>query len=139
MSRLRSTLETRHELALGSRARVPPQPTLAPRGTRSRSIGRKVIAGVLGGVGGFFVGGMVGAAIEGNSCACDDPGLTGVVIGAPIRCGDRRLPRRETRGTLGITKGSALEIPQKAGTASNRVLGFQGQSHVSVRGSTVRA
>src|SRR5262245_5692334 len=35
------------------------------------------------GVAGFFAGGYVGAKIEGN-CACDDPGLKGALIGAPI-------------------------------------------------------
>jgi len=36
------------------------------------------------GVGGFFGGGFLGAAIEGNRCDCDDPGLLGFLIGAPI-------------------------------------------------------
>lgn len=36
------------------------------------------------GVGGLVVGGRIGAAIEGDSCRCDDPGIKGFVIGAPI-------------------------------------------------------
>jgi len=35
------------------------------------------------GFAGLYVGGKFGAAIEGN-CACDDPGLKGFMIGAPI-------------------------------------------------------
>jgi hypothetical protein len=58
----------------------------APAGSRGRrrSIGRKVIGGVIGAVGGFFAGGFLGAAIEGDRCDCDDPGLQGFVIGAPV-------------------------------------------------------
>lgn len=33
---------------------------------------------------GFFGGGILGAKIEGDSCRCDDPGLQGFLIGAPI-------------------------------------------------------
>jgi hypothetical protein len=29
-------------------------------------------------------GGYLGAAIEGDRCHCDDPGLKGALIGAPI-------------------------------------------------------
>jgi len=36
------------------------------------------------GFGGFFAGGYLGAAIEGDRCNCDDPGLTGFLIGAPL-------------------------------------------------------
>jgi hypothetical protein len=35
------------------------------------------------GVAGFFAGGYLGAKIEGD-CNCDDPGLMGAIIGAPI-------------------------------------------------------
>jgi hypothetical protein len=51
---------------------------------RQRSGGRKVLGGVLGAVGGFFAGGFLGAAIEGGRCGCDDPGLAGFLIGAPV-------------------------------------------------------
>jgi len=51
---------------------------------RRRSVGRKIFGGVLGGAGGFVVGAYLGAAIEGDSCDCDDPGLRGAIIGAPI-------------------------------------------------------
>ena len=37
-----------------------------------------------GGVGGFFLGGYLGYKIEGKDCGCDDPGLQGLIIGAPI-------------------------------------------------------
>jgi len=49
-----------------------------------RGVGRRILGGAVGGVGGFFGGGYLGAAIEGDRCECDDPGLMGAVIGAPI-------------------------------------------------------
>ncbi|HXD15400.1 MAG TPA: hypothetical protein VN654_00180 [Vicinamibacterales bacterium] len=55
------------------------QPSSSPR----RSVGRKLLGGALGGVGGFFAGGYIGAKIEGP-CDCDDPGFKGALIGAPI-------------------------------------------------------
>jgi hypothetical protein len=51
---------------------------------RQRSTGRKVRGGIIGGVGGFFGGAYLGAAIEGDRCNCDDPGFVGFLIGAPI-------------------------------------------------------
>jgi hypothetical protein len=57
------------------------QPT-AP--VRSRSLTRKVVGAAIGATGGFFAGGYLGAAIEGDRCNCDDPGLKGALIGAPI-------------------------------------------------------
>jgi hypothetical protein len=36
------------------------------------------------GFAGFVAGGAIGVKIEGDSCACDDPGLQGLIIGAPI-------------------------------------------------------
>jgi hypothetical protein len=51
-------------------------------GARSK---KRVIAGaIIGGVGGFFAGGFLGAHIEGDRCNCDDPGVRGFLIGAPI-------------------------------------------------------
>ena len=41
------------------------------------------MGGIVGGVAGFYGGGVLGAALEPN-CRCDDPGLTGFLIGAPI-------------------------------------------------------
>ena len=51
--------------------------------TRPRSIGRKVLGAAVGATGGFFLGGFLGAKIEGP-CDCDDPGFKGALIGAPI-------------------------------------------------------
>jgi hypothetical protein len=48
-----------------------------------RSTARRIIGAAVGAVGGFFLGGYAGAAIEGDRCNCDDPGLVGFVIGAP--------------------------------------------------------
>jgi hypothetical protein len=60
----------------------------APSSTRSkpraRSTKRIVAGAIVGGVGGFFAGGFLGAHIEGDRCNCDDPGVRGFLIGAPI-------------------------------------------------------
>lgn len=51
---------------------------------RDRSTTRKIVGAAIGGVGGFFGGGFLGAAIEGDRCNCDDPGFVGFLIGAPV-------------------------------------------------------
>ena len=51
---------------------------------RRRSATRKILGGAIGATGGFFAGGYLGAAIEGDRCQCDDPGLKGALIGAPV-------------------------------------------------------
>jgi hypothetical protein len=60
----------------------------APTSTRSRARARsttRIVAGaIVGAVGGFFAGGFLGAHIEGDRCNCDDPGVRGFLIGAPI-------------------------------------------------------
>ena len=56
--------------------------TLQPVAQR-KSVGRRIVGGALGGVGGFFAGGYLGAKIDGR-CDCDDPGFKGFLIGAPI-------------------------------------------------------
>ena len=62
-----------------------PQPNPAASVTGGhRSASRKVLGGVIGAVAGFFAGFYLGAAIEGQGCGCDDPGLRGGMIGAPI-------------------------------------------------------
>ena len=53
-------------------------------GARARSKKRIVAGAIAGGVGGFFAGGFLGAHIEGDRCNCDDPGVRGFLIGAPI-------------------------------------------------------
>ena len=47
------------------------------------NLAQRVTAAVVMGFAGFWVGGKFGATLEGN-CSCDDPGLQGFVIGAPI-------------------------------------------------------
>ena len=60
----------------------------APRSNRSGARARSkkhIVAGAIGGgVAGFFAGGFLGAHIEGDRCDCDDPGVRGFLIGAPI-------------------------------------------------------
>ena len=53
-------------------------------GARARSKNRIVTGAIVGSVGGFFAGGFLGAHIEGDRCNCDDPGVRGFLIGAPI-------------------------------------------------------
>ncbi|MGE5837988.1 MAG: hypothetical protein ACM4AI_26175 [Acidobacteriota bacterium] len=60
---------------------IPSRPAVQ---SHRRSITRKIIGAAVGAFGGFFLGGYAGAAIEGDRCGCDDPGLQGFLIGAPI-------------------------------------------------------
>jgi hypothetical protein len=64
--------------------RQTPQSGVQRPAGRQRSIGRKIAGGAIGGVGGFFAGGYLGAAIDGDCGGCDDPGFLGALIGAPI-------------------------------------------------------
>ena len=51
---------------------------------RKSSVGRKILGGAIGATAGFFAGGYLGAAIDGDCGGCDDPGFKGALIGAPI-------------------------------------------------------
>ncbi len=55
-----------------------------PQAGRDRSTQRRILGAIVGGVGGFFGGMFLGAAIEGDRCDCDDPGFVGALIGAPV-------------------------------------------------------
>ena len=59
-------------------------PRINRSGARARSKKRIVAGAIAGSVGGFFAGGFLGAHIEGDRCDCDDPGVRGFLIGAPI-------------------------------------------------------
>ncbi len=59
-------------------------PGQGPASGRKRSVGRRILGGAIGATGGLFAGGYLGAAIEGDRCNCDDPGLVGALIGAPV-------------------------------------------------------
>lgn len=75
------TSETRW--AIGS-ARFLPASGNNRQIARVRSKKRIIAGAIAGGVGGFFAGGFLGAHIEGDRCDCDDPGVRGFLIGAPI-------------------------------------------------------
>ena len=75
----------RHAAAAASQpARPQANAARQPQARKTTSAWTKVAAGVLGGLGGFFAGGYIGAAIDGDCGGCDDPGLKGALIGAPI-------------------------------------------------------
>lgn len=59
-------------------------PASTQRAARGRSKKRIIAGAIVGGVGGFFAGGFLGAHIEGDRCNWDDPGVRGFLIGAPI-------------------------------------------------------
>jgi len=88
-STIRLKLDFRPEAGEFSKRAVTPDRTtkqLSRAGSQNhgRSIARKIVGAALGAFGGFFLGGYTGAAIEGDRCNCDDPGLQGFLIGAPI-------------------------------------------------------
>ena len=56
------------------------QPVAPPR---TYNVGQRIVAAVAMGFAGFWLGGKLGAVLEGN-CRCDDPGMRGFLIGAPI-------------------------------------------------------
>ena len=51
---------------------------------REMGTGHRILLTSVAGLGGFFAGGFIGAAIEGDRCNCDDPGFKGFLIGLPI-------------------------------------------------------
>ena len=73
---LPSTEATRHQT-------VRNPPTHRPRRSSNYRMAQRIATAVGMGLAGFWVGGKVGATLEGN-CTCDDPGLKGFMIGAPI-------------------------------------------------------
>ena len=60
-----------------------PRPAVAQITRQHANLAHKTLAAIGGAVGGFDGGGLVGAAVQ-PACGCDDPGLLGAVIGAPI-------------------------------------------------------
>jgi len=59
-------------------------PTVAPVPRREIGTGKRILWTSIAGLGGFFAGGYIGAAIEGDCGGCDDPGFKGFLIGLPI-------------------------------------------------------
>lgn len=66
-------------VVVARQAREPVRPA-----DRRKPVWRRIVGAAVGGTAGFFGGGILGAAIEGDSCHCDDPGLMGALIGAPV-------------------------------------------------------
>lgn len=64
-------------------AASPSDAAAARRRGRMSGVQRGILT-ALAGAGGFFAGAYIGAAIEGDRCHCDDPGLMGALIGMPI-------------------------------------------------------
>ena len=77
---LRASPSGQNRFGPGPRLMPPPQ---GRKSSRRSLIAKRVVAGVAGGLLGFLGGGLLGSALEGN-CACDDPGLAGFLVGAPI-------------------------------------------------------
>ena len=58
----------------------------ATHASNARSHRHSSVGAVLGIFGGMFVGGVVGSKLERleGPCGCDDPGLKGILVGAPV-------------------------------------------------------
>ena len=65
---------------VASRKEDPP----AAQGGNGMSTPMRALWTIAAGFGGFYAGGVIGARIEGGCNGCDDPGLKGALIGAPI-------------------------------------------------------
>ena len=66
-------------------AAVPTSTSVSPRvPRREMSTGERILWTSIAGAGGFFAGGYIGAAIDGDCGGCDDPGFKGFLIGLPI-------------------------------------------------------
>lgn len=76
MERVQFSTTTERDFTTSDRAIEQPQP-------KGPSAVPKIFFSALGAMGGFFGGGWVGARLE-PACNCDDPGLKGALIGAPI-------------------------------------------------------
>lgn len=63
-----------------ARAEDPP----AAQSGNGMSTPMRALWTIAAGFGGFYAGGVIGARIEGGCNGCDDPGLKGALIGAPI-------------------------------------------------------
>ena len=85
-SRIRDWLASPHGQAMTTADRVAPDSQGPYRGRRGRgrSGDRAVVGLVLGAIGGFVAGGLIGAEVSASSCHCANPELHGFVIGAPI-------------------------------------------------------
>jgi hypothetical protein len=79
-----ATVRVAHDAARAELLALPPSAVVASRG--KRSVARVVTGIVLGAAAGTFAGGFVGYKIERGfaDCRCDDPGIRGLIIGAPI-------------------------------------------------------
>jgi len=67
--------------ALNARPAPSQQVTSAARWALIRPTHSRALDGIVGAISGGLVGAIVGAAIEGDRCACDAPGFRGAMIG----------------------------------------------------------
>ena len=74
----------RAQVASGTHQLSRPAARWQSGSTRRRGPGRIVAGAAVGATAGFFVGGYLGAVIDGDCNGCDDPGFKGAIIGAPI-------------------------------------------------------
>jgi hypothetical protein len=79
-----ATIRIVKEVAPAAAAPVPPRSVFMPKA--KQSAGEIAAGAVIGGVAGFFAGGFGGAKFDRafHDCRCDDPGLKGFLIGAPV-------------------------------------------------------
>jgi hypothetical protein len=62
-----------------------PQPRLPSNNPPLRGRSRKAVFGVVGAVGGSVAGALAGYRVDRlRDCACDDPGLAGIIVGTPV-------------------------------------------------------
>ncbi|MBE3110893.1 MAG: hypothetical protein IMZ46_10350, partial [Acidobacteria bacterium] len=85
-SHIRRSLEKLHGQAITIAGRKVTPDLQGYRGRRGRrQSGNRAVWGlVLGAVGGFVAGGVIGAEVSAHSCHCANPELHGFIVGAPI-------------------------------------------------------
>jgi hypothetical protein len=80
---IRASLEKIRLEALSPQVPVTRPQVRFQQSHKPMSTATAISVGFVGGFLGLFAGGIVGAALQPN-CHCDDPGLVGLMIGAPV-------------------------------------------------------